>query len=160
MYDTYSRYRDMESRMLAIGKFFGEIFRQTINKTGRTEKLDFSMLELKGLSAFLDFNKEYTISELSSNARLPRPNMTFIINRLEKKGIVKRARDKQDKRVVNVRLTASGKKLFAKFIQKRVEEFENTLGRLSKQDQKELVDILERASEILQKVQAPQNHEL
>ena len=68
------------------------------------------------------------------------------------KGIVKRERDTKDKRVVNVQLTSQGKKLFGRFIKKRVEEFENTLGRLSERDRKELLGALEKASRIFQKL--------
>lgn len=152
MLDRYSTYRTLEVQLLSIGKFFSEYFRHAMNRTGMDEKLDFSMLELKGLSAFVDFRGEYSISELSRHAHLPLPNMTFIIKRLEAKGIVKRSRDTKDKRVVKARLTTKGRKLFERFIRRRVEEFENTLGRLSEQDRTELVDVLNRASAIMQKL--------
>lgn len=155
MLEKYSRYRKVEEQMLVIGKFFGEYFRQTMNKTGITTEHDFSMLELKGLAAFTDMRAEYTMSQLGRNAHLPLSNMTFIIKRLETKGIVLRQRSAQDKRVVQVRLTQQGKKLFERFIRHRVVELEKTLGKLSVRDQQGLVSALGRASAIFQKLRRP-----
>ena len=50
---------------------------------------DFSHTELKVLSAFSDVHEKYTIRDLSSTSYIPLSNMTPIIKRLEKKGIVK-----------------------------------------------------------------------
>jgi len=152
MLEKYNKYRNIEEQIIVAGKFFAELYRQTLNKTGMSKEIDFSVLELKGMSAFIDMNSEYSVSELSRNAHLPLPNMTFIINGFEKKGIAKRYKSTKDKRVVYVRLTPKGKKLFRRFIEKRMEEFENTFGRLSEQDRQALVNALKKATEIFHKL--------
>jgi DNA-binding MarR family transcriptional regulator len=141
--------------MLVIGKFFSEYFRHSMNKTGITTEHDFSMLELKGLAAFIDMRAEYTMSQLSRNAHLPLSNMTFIIKRLESKGIVLRQRSARDKRVVQVRLTQQGMELFERFVRHRVAELEKTMGKLSVRDQQGLVGALATASKIFQKLRKP-----
>jgi DNA-binding MarR family transcriptional regulator len=107
--EKYEKYRSLDERMLIMRKFFSEYFRQTITRDGMEDGIDFTILELKGISAFIDDTKEYTMSELSTNARLPLSNMTSIVDRLAKKGIVKRRRDQKDRRVVKVHLTDSGR---------------------------------------------------
>ncbi len=152
MSEDYSKYRNLEDQMQIMGKFFKAIFRQSIEKSGKDDGFDFSILELKGIAAFVNLHETYTMSELSNNAHLPLSNMTFIINRLENKGIAKKERDKKDKRVVNVHLTNQGKKMFERFISQRCEEFENTLGKLSEKDQKELFSAMKKATSILMKL--------
>ncbi len=152
MPETYRKYRSLEDRMYVMRKFFSEYFRHTITNDGIDEKVDFSILELKGLSAFIDQGKEYTMSELSSNAHLPLPNMTSIINRLLEKGIVKRRRDENDRRVVRVQLTDSGKGMLLKYMKKRGQELDNSLGKLSEDDRRELFSALETATRIFEKI--------
>jgi len=152
--DKYKKYSLLENRMLTMRKFFAEYFRRTIVKNNIVNGgPDFTFLELKGLSAFIDDTQLYTISELSNLVHLPLPNMTSIINRLAKKGIVRRRRDTRDRRVVRVFLTDKGKKMRYEFMKKRVREVENSLGMLSEKDQKALFSALETATRIFQKIQ-------
>ena len=153
MSDRYKKYSHLENRMLIMRKFFAEYFRRTIVSNNIVNGgPDFTFLELKGLSAFIDDTQSYTISELSNLVHLPLPNMTSIINRLAKKGIVKRRRDTKDRRVVRVCLTDKGKKMRYEFMKKRVREVENSLGMLSEKDQKALFSALEKATRIFQKI--------
>jgi len=134
-------------------KFFAEYFRRTIVKNHIVNGgPDFTFLELKGLSAFIDVTQSYTISELSNLVHISLPNMTSIINLLAKKGVVKRRRDTKDRRVVRVCLTDKGKKMRYEFMKKRVREVENSLGMLSEKDQKALFSALEKATRIFQKI--------
>ncbi len=148
----YSDYQSLEEHMRSAGCFFSEYFRRTMTKPVMDEKMDLTILELKGLSAFVDLDEEYTMSELSKNAHLPLPNMTVIIKRLERKGIVLRQRREDDRRVVKVRLTDLGQKVLNQFVSQRMQELENTLGKLSKKDQKELLQSLVTAKTIFQKI--------
>ncbi len=152
MKKEYTKYRNIENKMLIMGQFFSEYFRKTMIDPGMDKNIDFTILELKGLGAFVDADSEYTMSELSSNAHLPLPNMTSIINRLEEKGIAQRRRDKKDRRVVKVSLTSRGKRLMEKFLETRCAELEKTLGALTERDQKELFKALEKALDILHKI--------
>lgn len=49
---------------------------------------------------------------LSDENLVTKAAMTVIIDEMESKGLVRRARDSSDRRVVNVQLTPAGKKLF------------------------------------------------
>ena len=145
------KYKNIERKMMVMRKFFGEYFRRTTNNI-IDKKDDISFLELKGLAAFIDENREYSVSEISNLIHLPLPNITSIINRLEKKKIVKKQRDNKDGRIVRVALTNKGKKLRYEFMQRRVQEVKGLLDRLTVQEQNELLNALEAATKIFQKI--------
>jgi DNA-binding MarR family transcriptional regulator len=145
------KYKNIERKMMVMRKFFGEYFRRTTNSI-IDKKDDISFLELKGLAAFIDENREYSVSEISNLIHLPLPNITSIINRLEKKKIVKKQRDSKDGRMVRVGLTNKGKKLRYGFMQRRVQEVKGLLDRLTVEEQNELLNALEAATRIFQKI--------
>ncbi len=153
MHSKYKKFRNLEEKMIIMGQFFSEYFRKTMVGPGMNTDIDFTILELKGLGAFVDSSGEYTMSELSTNAFLPLPNMTSIIRRFEERGLVTRRRDERDRRVVKVRLTGKGRKLMEKFMETRCAELEKTLGKLSYADQQELFRSLELALNILRKIE-------
>jgi DNA-binding MarR family transcriptional regulator len=148
---TIEKYKNIERQMMAMRKFFAEYFRRTTNSIIDI-KDDISFLELKGLSAFIDENCEYTISEISNLIHLPLPNITSIINRLDKKKIVTKKRDTQDGRMVRVALTKKGKKLRYDFMERRVEEVKSLLDKLTEQEKNDLSNALEVATKIFQKI--------
>ena len=137
--------------MMAMRKFFAEYFRRTTNSI-IDKKDDISFLELKGLAAFIDDNREYSVSEISNLIHLPLPNITSIINRLEKKKIVNKKRDNKDGRMVRVALTKKGKKLRYDFMERRVQEVKSLLDKLTEQEQSDLSNALEVATKIFQKI--------
>lgn len=72
--------------------------------------LDCSKNEL--LALFFIYRKEkVNNSDIAEYIGAPLNTVTGVINRLEKKGLVERLRDKEDKRVVNIILTDIGKAL-------------------------------------------------
>jgi DNA-binding MarR family transcriptional regulator len=79
--------------------------------------------------------------------------MTSIIERLLKKGIVKKHRDREDRRYVKVRLTDKGRELRDRFMRVRIQEIENSLGKLNKRDQGKLLEALKTATDIFRKIQ-------
>ncbi|TCP32142.1 DNA-binding MarR family transcriptional regulator [Scopulibacillus darangshiensis] len=60
-----------------------------------------------------------TIGELSTRMYLAFSTTTDLIDRMEKKELVKRTRDEQDKRVVRIHLLPQGEKLIETVIKKR-----------------------------------------
>jgi DNA-binding MarR family transcriptional regulator len=152
MQDKIKEYKLLEQQMLIMRKFFIEYFRKTINKNGIGDEADFTFLELKGLAAFTGDNPEFTMSQLSTTLHLPLPNITSIINKLEKKKVVERHRDSKDRRIIRVRLTTMGKNMRNTFMKKRMQEVEHCLGRLPAKDRKDLFHALKTAAEIFRKI--------
>jgi len=147
------KYHDIEEQMQSIKSFFSLYFRKTMATTVLEERFDFSLAELKALSAFIDIHGQYTLSELSSNAHVPLSNMTPIIKRLEKKNIVKKFRDPRGRAYVHICLSEEGKLLLSQFMKRRFCEIENIIGKLSKAKQQELFGALKKAANILKELQ-------
>ena len=72
-----------------------------------TTLFDYSKNELMAITFIYRKNK-VNISEIADYLMSPLNTVTGVINRLEKKGIVQRIRDKDDKRIVNISLTEKG----------------------------------------------------
>jgi DNA-binding MarR family transcriptional regulator len=75
-------------------------------------------------------------TDLSSGA------MTNRIDRLEARGLVRRRPDRNDRRGVNVSLTAKGRTLIDKAIQLRLESARRSLKALDAEQQRELAGLL------------------
>ncbi|NIO11858.1 MAG: MarR family transcriptional regulator [Deltaproteobacteria bacterium] len=83
-------------------------------------------------------------SEIGAKMMVTVSNLTGIVDRLEEKGIVTRERDKRDRRVIYVKLTDKGKKLY----KTSVTAFENSVSQLFSgldgAEQKELSTLLRK----------------
>ena len=83
-------------------------------------------------------------SEIGAKMMVTVSNLTGIVDRLEEKDIVARDMDKHDRRVIHVKLTEKGKKLY----KVSVTTFENSVSKLlsplDKSQQKELSTLLRK----------------
>jgi len=70
--------------------------------------------------------------------------MTRLLDRLEKKGVLRRARAKGDRRTVRLQLTAAGKRLYPRILEALVEVFNRLLRGYSKGEVCQLEDLLKR----------------
>lgn len=75
-------------------------------------------------------------------------NLTGIVDRLEEKGVVARERDFHDRRVVRVRLTEKGSKLYKNTIPLFEKSISQFFSPLSKSQQKELAALLRKLMRI------------
>jgi DNA-binding MarR family transcriptional regulator len=78
--------------------------------------------------------------------------MTDMMDRMEDEGLAERVRDKNDRRLVKVRLTDKGKKTRQEFYKKRRKEFESVFHQLAPEDVHKFVKNLSEATEILKKI--------
>jgi DNA-binding MarR family transcriptional regulator len=77
--------------------------------------------------------------------------MTAMVDRLEAANMVKRERDTNDRRVVRVRLTATGKKELGKLVQIRRDEMEKILMHLTEDEMKNFLASIEAVAQLLTK---------
>jgi DNA-binding MarR family transcriptional regulator len=54
--------------------------------------------------------------ELAARMRVEKASLTGVLNSLEEKGLIARARNRDDRRKINLRLTAAGRRLEAKLL--------------------------------------------
>lgn len=94
---------------------------------------------------------DLSLSELSEKIRAQNSTVTGIIDRMEREGLVLRARSTEDRRVVKIKLTDKGAKLAREIKVEPMEIFRDALASLSGAETKELLKILNK---IAQRVQA------
>jgi MarR family transcriptional regulator, multiple antibiotic resistance protein MarR len=70
--------------------------------------------------------------------------MTRLLDRLEKKGVLRRTRTGGDRRTVRLKLTAAGKRLYPRILEALVEEFNRLLRGFTKREVRQLQDLLKR----------------
>jgi len=70
--------------------------------------------------------------------------MTRLLDRLEKKGVLRRVRAKGDRRTVRLELTAEGKRLYPRILEALVEVFNRLLRGFSQSEVRQLEHLLKR----------------
>jgi DNA-binding MarR family transcriptional regulator len=82
-------------------------------------------------------------SEIGERMITHDPDITRLLNRLEKRGLARRTRDKQDRRVIYGKITAEGLRLLRE-MDAPMEQFgHEMLGHISQSDLRKLIDLLE-----------------
>ena len=143
----------LENQISKVREFFIQFTNRVVSFDAKKLQLDFNLSQLKAMSAFKEDGRDYTMGELSRNIQVTMPSMTEMIDGLEELGVVERWRDPNDRRVVRVKLTEKGKQMRKEFMIKRREELENIFSKLNMEDWEKLIESLERASQILKKIE-------
>lgn len=115
--------------------------------TRALEPLDLELWEYDVLSALRRQGAPYELpaTRLARETDLSSGAMTNRIDRLETRGLVRRNPDRNDRRGVNVSLTAKGRKLIDKAIQHRLDSARDSLKALDAEQQRELAGLLRKA---------------
>ena len=71
-------------------------------------------------------------------------NITCVVDNLEKEDLVKRVPSKKDRRVINAELTSKGEEKVKKLFPQYSKGFDDSFSRLTKDDKKQLVKILDK----------------
>ena len=75
------------------------------------------------------------------------PDITRLLDRMERRGLVERSRDRRDRRVITARITAAGRKLLQDLHGPLAEYNRKLLTHMDKGDLRKLVELLEAARE-------------
>jgi len=108
----------------------------------------FTLPQLSVIS-ILEKHGEQKVSEISEKMGLSDSTVSGILDRLEQKGIVKRKRTQDDRRVVKISLTEGSQKFCNAFHHKKEEYFTQLLKRLSEQEIKDIIKGLEILNRVL-----------
>lgn len=92
---------------------------------------------------------DVTVRRVSDHVSLSQATVTTILNRLESRSLVVRVRSEFDKRVVNARLTAAGQQVLAAAPDLLHEKFIERFESLSRPDQAQILDALQRVAEMM-----------
>ena len=143
---------DIDYQMNIIKFFIDEFYNKTVFRSANKNGADLSPSFIKSLFAFVNPDADYPIGELGKNARVKSSTMTDMVDRMEDEGLAERVRDKNDRRLVRVRLTKKGKKTRQEFYKKRRKEFESIFNQLAPEDVHKFIKNMSEATEILKKI--------
>ncbi|MCQ6279499.1 MarR family transcriptional regulator [Bacillus sp. EB600] len=107
------------------------------NKLGITE---FSVLEV------LYHKGRQTIHQIGKSILISSGSMTYVIDKLEKKGLLSRSPCPDDRRVIFVALTDAGIDLMKKVMPKHQEMINNMFGSLTDEDAQTMVSLLKKVN--------------
>lgn len=95
-----------------------------------------------GILNQLGEEEELTLSELSDRTMRVNSHITALVDKMEVKGLVHRNRDEQDRRVIRVGLTETGKQLKAKVIPNHHDFVAQRLSPMKDEDIQSLIKLL------------------
>jgi DNA-binding MarR family transcriptional regulator len=88
--------------------------------------------------------KPVQMNELGHELMVSSPTITSLIDRMEKKGLVKRAEDCKDRRKIEIQLTPEGKKLYEKAREQYREFLQKPVSVLTPEETTELLLMLKK----------------
>jgi DNA-binding MarR family transcriptional regulator len=122
---------------------------RSINPKGLL-KIDLTTAQIKLLTCFSDID-HHTMSELSKKLSVSLPTITAMVNRLEISNMVRRERDNNDRRVVKVSLTRSGRRELTRLVSIREKEMERILMNLTEDEMRNFLLSIEAVARLLAK---------
>lgn len=137
-----SKSKDIRSLLFSVGKALMKKCHEPMEQYGITPVRYFL---LKSLSR----GDNVPLSELSERMGCSCSNITGLVDRIEKDGLVVRERNGEDRRVIRLKITKEGKRFMEKLPDPE-KEFSSALNSLSKSEQKELVRLLTKLQEGLE----------
>ena len=75
------------------------------------------------------------------------PDITRLVDRLERRGLLARSRDNKDRRIITVRVTPAGRKVLKDLDEPLTEHQRNLLSHMEEGDLRKLLELLEAARE-------------
>jgi MarR family transcriptional regulator, 2-MHQ and catechol-resistance regulon repressor len=107
------------------------------NKLSITE---FSVLEV------LFYQGKQTIQQIGNRILITSGSMTYVIDKLEQKGVIKRNDFREDRRVIHITLTAEGMEIMENIMPKYQEMVDSFFGDLTDDESQLLVNSLKKVS--------------
>ena len=87
---------------------------------------------------------DMTVGTLCNKMLVTGGNMTLVLDNLEKRNLVERIINPNDRRALNITLTSEGKNLFDEIFVKHAENIEKTMSILSEDEQIEMGKLLKK----------------
>ncbi len=90
---------EIEMHLIAIRNLFSDLFQQMVMSSKGLMGFPVNSSQLKAMAAFHE-DRQYSMGELCTIAKVKMPSMTEVVDRLEAEGFVERVRDTDDRRVM------------------------------------------------------------
>lgn len=101
---------------------------------------EFSVLEV------LFYQGKQTIQQIGNRILISSGSMTYVIDKLEQKGIIKRNDCRVDRRVIHITLTAEGMKMMENIMPQYKEMVDSFFGELTVEESEVLVNSLKKVN--------------
>jgi len=101
---------------------------------------------------FVKHNENCKTSDIANFLSVSPPDATRIVETLVKKGFVERINDENDRRIIRLRITKDGKKVFETIRQELTLSFSKILERINEQDAKALLKGMKALSNVLKEL--------
>lgn len=91
------------------------------------------------------YNKgKQTVRQISDSVLINSGSITYVIDKLETKGLLERLNCKEDRRVVYIQITESGKQFMDEIFPKHVSVIEEIFSGITKEEKVVLIDLLKK----------------
>jgi DNA-binding MarR family transcriptional regulator len=97
-----------EETAQCITDLFGLIYRNLIRN--ENDSISFNRDSQSALLSVLLRNGPTKMSDIGRTLKVTKPNVTFLVDKLEEQGLILRQNDENDRRIVKICLTESGRK--------------------------------------------------
>jgi MarR family transcriptional regulator, organic hydroperoxide resistance regulator len=139
---------DVDQVLEAILYLYTESRRVTKEVARRADLTGPQLTVLKLLEGWGDLS----LTELSERIRAQNSTVTGIIDRMEREGLVVRARSSEDRRVVHIRMTDKGARIARDIAVEPMEILHKALGALSQGETRDLLRILTKIAKRVQSI--------
>lgn len=92
------------------------------------------------------------IAEIGEKLQIPKPQMTHLVDRLERLGIISRKTDDNDRRITNLSLTEKGRQIHSELDETLYSSIREKLANLSEEELRDISASLRKLSSILAKI--------
>lgn len=142
---------EIEMHLIDVRNLFSDLFQHMVMSSKGLMGFSVNNSQLKAMTAFHE-DRHYSMGELCKIANVKMPSMTEVVDKLVEEGFVERIRDTDDRRVVNVQLTDSGKMAHGVILQAREQELMNIFGCLDVKQRTRLLKSLRVVKSIMKDV--------
>jgi MarR family transcriptional regulator, organic hydroperoxide resistance regulator len=123
-------------------------FRRKISCSTKQETFDreltFSQIETL---MFIGLHDKKSMESIASYLKIAPPSATSLIEKLEKKGLILRTKDKQDRRMVLIELSPQAKKQISNMWDRKEQVLEKLISKLNSTDRNHFVRIMKNLIE-------------
>jgi len=131
--------------LLKANKTLAELIKKDISSHGMRTS-DFTVLEA------LYHKGQQTIKQITQSVLINTGSITYVIDKLEKKGLLERTPCKDDRRVVYIQLTDQGVKLMDEIFPLHQQVIENVFEGVTDEEKKIVIDVLKRVGKKSEKI--------
>ena len=130
---------------------FNQRFKLKLDLINDIIKLDLGVPHIMTMMMISKCKMSPIISDIAKNLSISYPMMTYIIDRLESKKLLKRIRNTKDRRIVRVVLTKKGEEILSRFHTSHKKRIKDFLETLNKSDRKKFIKSMNEMFDILDK---------